>query len=131
VDYLVLEPEPYLVAQECTNCGARFFDHRDACARCFEADFRQVRVADTGRLVSFTIVYQTRPGVPSPFIGAIVDCDGTWVRANLRGIDPDPAAIELDMPLRLTTYALGMDAEGTEAVGFAYEPADDDEKGSR
>ena len=32
VDYLVLGDEPHLVANECTSCGARFFDRRNACA---------------------------------------------------------------------------------------------------
>ena len=32
VDYLVLGDDPHLVANECTACGARFFDRRNACA---------------------------------------------------------------------------------------------------
>ena len=28
------------------------------------------------------------------------------------------------MKVRLTTYAVGVDDEGTEAIAFAYEPAD-------
>ena len=32
VDYLVLDDgDPHLRAQECVNCGARFFDRRNAC----------------------------------------------------------------------------------------------------
>ena len=46
VDYLVLDgDEPHLVAQECTNCGARFFDRRNACANCFATDFKTVPLA--------------------------------------------------------------------------------------
>ena len=45
VDYLVLGDSPHLVAHECTNCGARFFDRRNACASCFASDFRDVEVA--------------------------------------------------------------------------------------
>src|SRR5437868_6718665 len=48
VDYLVLEPEPHLVAHECTACGARYFDRRNACAGCFGTDFRDADVATTG-----------------------------------------------------------------------------------
>ena len=32
VDYLVLGGDPHLVASECTEGGARFFDRRNACA---------------------------------------------------------------------------------------------------
>ena len=122
VDYLVLDPEPHLVAQECSECAARFFDRRDACAQCFGDDFRPVTISDTGTVVSFTIVSQARPGVSAPYVAAILDCGGTWVRANLR-VAPDPGAVSLGMQVQLTTYSLGMDAEGTEAVGFVFAPS--------
>ena len=35
VEYLVLGDSPHLEANECTSCGARFFDRRNACASCF------------------------------------------------------------------------------------------------
>ena len=41
VDYLVLGDEPHLVANECTACGARFFDRRNACAACGGTEFTQ------------------------------------------------------------------------------------------
>ncbi len=41
VDYLVLEPEPHLVANECTSCGARFFDRRNAGAPRFGVEKSQ------------------------------------------------------------------------------------------
>jgi uncharacterized OB-fold protein len=123
VDYLALDPEPHLVAQECTSCGARFFDHRDACASCFETQFRAVDIAPSGEVVSFTIVAYAPPGVEAPFAAAIVDCDGTWVRANLRDVEPDPAKISLGMKVALTTFSLGTDTAGTEAVGFGFAPA--------
>jgi uncharacterized OB-fold protein len=123
VNYLVLDPEPHLVAQECAGCGARFFDQRDACAQCFETDFQPATISDTGTVVSFTIVSHARPGVSAPYVAAIVDCAGTWVRANLR-VAPDPAAVSLDMPVQLITYSLGTDAENTEAIGFAYAPCE-------
>jgi uncharacterized OB-fold protein len=122
VDYLALDPEPHLVAQECTSCGARFFDHRDACASCFQADFRPADIATTGEVASFTIVAYAPPGVEAPFVAAIVDCDGTWVRANLRDVEPDPAKITLGMKVALTTYSLGTDTAGTEAIGFGFAP---------
>ena len=124
VDYLVLDPAPHLRAQECTRCGARFFDRRDGCASCFATEFRTVTIPDTGAVVSFTIVAHARPGVEAPYVAAIVDCDGTWVRANLREVDPDPAKVRLGMRVRLTTYSLGTDSAGTEAIGFGYRPAE-------
>lgn len=123
VDYLVLGDEPHLVAQECTSCGARFFDRRNACASCFTADFTTVDVATTGTLRSFTIVTFAAPGVPVPFVAGVVDCDGTSVRANVVNVDADPEHVKLGMALRLTTTSLGTDDDGVEAVGFGFEPA--------
>ena len=48
VDYLVLGDSPHLTANECTACGARFFDRRNACASCFATDFKKVQIATDG-----------------------------------------------------------------------------------
>jgi len=124
VDYLVLDDgEPHLVAQECASCGARFFDRRNACAKCFAADFSTVPIATEGQVRAFTIVAFAGPGIPTPFVACVVDCGGTQVRANLTNIDPDPGHVHSGMKVRLATYSLGHDSEGAEAIGFAFEPA--------
>ena len=123
VDYLVLGDTPHLVANECTSCGARFFDRRNACAACFATDFRKVEIATEGEVRAFTIVTFAAPGVPVPFVAAVVDCQGTSVRGNLLNVDPDPEHVKLGMKVRLATYSLGTDDNGVEAVGFGFEPA--------
>jgi uncharacterized OB-fold protein len=123
VDYLVLDDEPHLVARECEQCAARFFDRRNACAACGATAFRPVEVAREGVLRTFTIVSMAAPGVPVPFVAAVVDCGGTSVRANLVGVDPDPRHVRLGMKVRLTTVPLGRDSAGTTAVGYGFEPA--------
>ena len=123
VDYLRLEPEPHLVAQECTNCGARFFDRRNACARCGQTDFVTARVEDSGELRAFTIVHRAAPGIPVPFVSSIVRTDdGTWVRSNVVNCAPTPDAVKLGMRVQLTTYSIGADDDGTQAIAFGYEP---------
>jgi len=123
VDYLVLDGAPHLEAQECTACGARFFDRRNACASCSGTEFRTVEVATEGVLRAFTIVSLAAPGIPVPFVAGVVDCGGTSVRANVINVEPDPEHVTLGMKVRLATYSMGLDAEGTEAVGFGFEPA--------
>ncbi len=122
VDYLVLGDRPHLVAHECTSCGARFFDRRNACASCGRTEFHTVDVATEGEVRAFTIVAFAAPGIPTPFVAAMVDCGGTSVRANLVNVPPDPEHVSLGMPVRLTTVAVGTDDEGTEAIGFGFEP---------
>jgi uncharacterized OB-fold protein len=122
VDYLVLGDAPHLIAHECTNCGARFFDRRNACANCSGTDFTDVTIGTEGEVRAFTIVTFAAPGVPVPFVAAVVDCDGTSVRANLINVDADPEHVQLGMKVRLATYSLGTDDDGREAIGFGFEP---------
>jgi uncharacterized protein len=122
VDYLVLGDEPHLVANECTGCGARFFDRRNACASCSGTEFRRVDIPTEGVVRTFTIVTFAAPGIDVPFVAAVVDCDGTSVSANVINTPPDPEHISTGMKVRLATYSMGTDEEGTEAVGFGFEP---------
>ncbi|MEI2705883.1 MAG: OB-fold domain-containing protein [Ilumatobacteraceae bacterium] len=123
VEYLRLGDHPHLVANECTSCGARFFDRRNACAKCSGTEFREAPVATEGTLRSFSIVSFAAPGIPVPFVAGIVDAAGTSVRTNIVNVDPTPEHVTMGMKVRLATYSLGVDDHGTEAIGFGYEPA--------
>ena len=122
VDYLVLGDQPHLVAHECTHCGARFFDRRNACASCFADDFTMVDIATEGELRAFTIVSFAAPGVPVPFVAGVIDCDGTSVSANIINVEPDADHVSMGMRVRLATFVLGADDDGTEAIGFGFKP---------
>jgi uncharacterized OB-fold protein len=124
VEYLVLDDgEPHLVAQECTTCGARFFDRRNACASCFNDEFKSVKISTEGEVRAFTIVAFAAPGVEVPFVAAIVDCGGTSARGNVINTPPDPEHITLGMRVKLTTTSMGADSQGVEAINYAFEPA--------
>lgn len=122
VNYLVIGDEPRLVANECTSCGARFFDRRNACASCCGTDFTKVDVPSEGELRTFTIVSMAAPGIPVPFVAGVVDCRGTCVRANVVNVKPDADHVKIGMKLRLVTFPAGVDDGGLEAVGFGFEP---------
>lgn len=122
VDYLELGDNPHLVANECTSCGARYFDRRNACANCEATAFKKVAVPTTGEVRAFTIVSFAAPGIPVPYVAAVVDCEGTSVKANLINVTPDPEHVTLGMKVRLATEAIGADDNGTEAIGFGFEP---------
>ena len=79
-------------------------------------------MATEGELRSFTIVAFAAPGIDVPFVAGVVDCDGTSVRANVINCPPDPEHVTLGMKVRLTTLSMGTDANGTEAIGFGFEP---------
>jgi uncharacterized protein len=124
VDYLVLGDEPHLVARECLSCEARFFDRRNACAACGGLEFKSVDVSNDGELTAFTIVSFAAPGVPVPFVAGVIDCQGTSVRANVVNTPADPEHVRLGMKVRLTTFPIGTDGNGVEAVGFGFEPVE-------
>jgi len=122
VDYLELGEHPHLVARECTGCGARYFDRRNACASCFGTDFGSVAISTDGVLRAFTIVTFAAPGVDVPFVAGVIDCDGTSVRGNIVNCPPDPDHVHLGMAVRLTTWVVGTDSAGVEAVNYGFEP---------
>jgi uncharacterized OB-fold protein len=125
VDYLALDGQPRLVAQECTSCGARFFDRRSGCASCGSAgEFRSVDVPREGELRSFTIVHFAAEGVAVPFVAGVVDCGGTSVRGNVVNVPAEPGHVSLGMKVRLTTVPMGTDESGVEAIGYGFEPID-------
>lgn len=133
VDYLCLDgDEPHLVAQACAACGARYFDRRNACARCSGRSFAATPVDTAGRVRSFTIVHRAAPGVPAPYVSAVVDLDdGTSIKANVVDTDPDPDHVHLGMPVRLTTWVAGTDDDGNEAIAFGFAPNGDEAKEQR
>ena len=124
VGYLALDGEPHLVAHECQQCQALYFDRRNACARCSSLDFALRDLATTGVVRSFSIIHQAAPNVPVPYVSSVVDLDGGGsVKASILNIEPDPDHVKLGMKVRLTTFVAGTDDDGTEAVAFAFEPA--------
>jgi uncharacterized OB-fold protein len=124
VEYLELGDSPHLVAHQCDSCGAKFFDRRNACANCSSTAFTSVPVATTGEVRTYTIVSFAAPGIDVPFVAAVVDCDGTSVRGNVVNVPPDPDHVRTGMKVRLVTFPIGTDSEGTEAIGFGFEPID-------
>ena len=122
VEYLVLGDEPHLEANECTACGARFFDRRNACASCSGREFTKASIATEGEVRAFTIVTPFIPGM-SAYVPAVVDCAGTSVRGNLVNVEASPDNLELGMKVKLTTYSIGADSTGTEAINYGFEPA--------
>jgi hypothetical protein len=71
----------------------------------------------------FTIVHSTSAAVKTPDVLAIVCLDGGGVvNARLVDIEPDPAQLRAHLPVELTTWVVGTDADGTDAVTFGFQP---------
>ena len=94
---------PYLQGTRCGGCGHTFVGERSVCAKCYARDkMAAVHLAEKGKLYSFSIVHRSFPGVETPFIDVIIDlADGAHIKGILRGVEPDPAKVVFDMPVKI------------------------------
>ncbi len=131
VDYLCFTSagDPYLEGHRCANCGATFLGARTVCSKCFARDaMGKVQLAERGKLYSYSIVYRSFPGVKVPYVSAVVDLDdGVAIKGNLIGVDPDPAKLSFDMPVKVVyKEALGRkDKEGNSYLSYFFEPVNE------
>jgi uncharacterized OB-fold protein len=118
--------KPYLVGMKCKSCGAAYLGDRIACGKCLAVgDFEEIRFSDRGTLHSFTIVFQTFPGVEVPFIAAVISLpEGTACRCNLGGVEPDgeKVAALLGYELEMYTEKVRTDKEGNDVIAFKFRP---------
>jgi len=118
--------EFYLSGLQCKNCKSIFIGERSSCGKCFLNNaLMEIKLGNTGRLYSYSIVHRSFPGVDVPYISAIVDLDGGGtIKGNLVGIEPHPDKIEFDMQLKVIFKdALGRkDKEGNSYVSYFFEP---------
>jgi uncharacterized OB-fold protein len=105
---------PYLEGLKCTACGEVLaVGGRRACPKCAAAGtLIPIRLAERGRLYTYTVVHRSMPGVATPFVAALVDLDGGGaIKGTLIGLDS--AAIQFDMPLQVQFETLIAAGENT------------------
>jgi uncharacterized OB-fold protein len=108
---------------------------RRNCARCTAIDqMEEIRLSDRGEVYVWTIVHQSAPGIPVPYVAAIVDLpEGVSLRANLEGVEPDPAKLKFGMPVEMYTEpAMNLrpdgsltpriDREGNTIIAYKFRP---------
>ena len=128
VDYLKLPEngDPFLEGHKCSKCDAMFLGERKVCSSCFSRDsLEAVKLNNTGKLYSYSIVCRSFPGIDVPYISAIVDLDGGGtVKGNLIDVEPDPEKIKFDMPVEIIfDDALGRkDVDGNSYISYFFKP---------
>lgn len=117
---------PYLEGHQCKHCGAIYLKARETCGSCgTHGQISALKLANSGKLYSYSIVHRSFPGVQTPFVSAIVDLDGGGtLKGNLIGIDPSPENIELNMPVEVVfDDALGrQDKKGNSYISYFFKP---------
>jgi uncharacterized protein len=116
---------PYLAGAKCTKCGEVAVGTREVCGRCgARGAMEQIKLGTTGTLYNFTVVHRNFPGVPVPFVSAIVDVDGGGtLKGNLMGVEPDPAKIAFDMAVNIVIKPVPQkDKDGNSHLAYFFEP---------
>ena len=125
VPFLALGDHPHLLGLRCRSCGATYLKSgRVACSKCgTAASFEDVALSDRGKLWVYSIVHQSAPGIPVPYVAAIVDLpEKVSVRCTLIDVPPDPAKLPFGMPVRMITKKVRTDKEGRDVIAFFYTP---------
>ena len=128
VEYLKLPEggEPFLEGHKCSECGSIFLGERNVCSNCFARDSMQsIKLNNTGKLYSYSIVFRSFPGIEVPYISAIVDLDGGGtVKGNLIDCESDPDKINFDMSIEVIfDDALGRkDKDGKSYISYFFKP---------
>ena len=115
---------PCLQGVKCAACGETLaIEVRRACPKCAAVNMLEpVRLAERGKLYSYTVVFRSFPGVKTPFVAAVVDLDGGGsIKGNLVGVEVD--AIGFDMPLRVAFESLAAPGDSNEChVRHIFQP---------
>jgi uncharacterized OB-fold protein len=117
--------KPHLVGKKCGHCGAVYLGNRVACSRCYATGpFNEVRLGDRGTLWVYSIVHQSAPGIPTPYVAAIIDLpEGASVRCTLVDVEPNPESIQFGMPVEMLTKKVREDKDGNDVIAFFFRPA--------
>ena len=130
VPYLILpekpQEKPYLVGSRCKVCDARYVGVRNMCSRCSAVDqMEEIRLSDQGEVYIWTIVHQSAPGIPVPYVAAIVDLpEGVSVRANIEGIEPKPENVKFGMEVQMYVEKVREDLEGNDIIAYKFKPVE-------
>ncbi|MBI4337719.1 MAG: OB-fold domain-containing protein [Chloroflexi bacterium] len=118
--------KPSLMGSRCGQCRQAFVGKRVACPKCGSLEAPgEIRLSDQGKIWTFTVVYQSRPGVPTPYVAAIVDLpEGCSVKATIEGLDPSkPGPDWFDKKVVMFTEKAFTDKEGNDVVTYKFRVA--------
>ena len=117
--------EPYLFGSRCTECQAVYLGGRSVCSNCMARDkMEELQLSNEGELYVYSIVHRSFPGIPTPYVSAVVDLDGGGtVKGNLINVEPDPDKIQMGMRVEVVyDKAPIQDKEGNEYMIYAFQP---------
>jgi uncharacterized OB-fold protein len=127
VPYIVIDDsgDHYLVGSRCGHCDATLLGERMACAACGKGDLiSRIRLADTGRVRTCSVVSRSYPGIAVPFVAAVVQIDGGGVvRGTLRDATTEGPGPKIGTPVRIYIEDTGQrDPAGRPFYSHVFRP---------
>jgi len=111
----------HLVGGHCPGCGAFYFPARSVCSRCLRGDLERVPLCSSGTLYTYTVIHQSLPQFPTPYVLGYVDLDDN-VRVAGQLVDVDVDTLELGM--RVSTLVEPREnPDGEQVLWFRFGPA--------
>ena len=114
--------DAWVLGYRCSACGTAAEVPTIACRRCHaRGTMEEFRAGDSGKLLTWSIVHRSYPGVPVPFVSAVVRLDdGISIKGNLDGVAHDD--LSAGMPVRLVMDDAGgaKDKEGNDYVAYHF-----------
>ena len=111
-------------AAKCTQCGKVFFPPRLVCNGCRGRSFEDVKLAQSGKVETFTVIRVAPSGFgkQAPYaVGIIKLDDGVKVTAQI--VDCDPETIAIGDPVKLEFRRLQEDgSSGILCYGYKFVP---------
>jgi uncharacterized OB-fold protein len=117
--------DAWVRAFRCTACGTAAEVPTIACRKCHaRGTMEEFRAGESGKLVTWSIVHRSFPGIEVPFVSAIVRLDdGISIKGNLKGVADED--LRAGMPVRLVMDNAGgaKDKDGNEYVAYHFTAA--------
>ncbi len=85
-----------LIGSECKKCGKRYYPPRKVCLNCKSTDLVEVKLPETGKVVTYTTIWVSPRGFEKyiPYIIAIIELDdGTRLISQLTDVKPEDVKI--------------------------------------
>lgn len=119
-------PQRYrLEAAKCKGCGHISFPPREICAECGKQGFEKKVLADTGKLLTYTIIRVAPEGFEdqAPYAVGIVELDD-GVHLTAQVVDCDFAKLKVGLRVRIEFRKVSQEGEkGPIHYGYKFVPA--------
>jgi uncharacterized OB-fold protein len=117
------EKGPYLIGGKCTSCQAVFFPKQSICPRCTGKGIEETPLSRTGKLYTYTEVYQKPPDYEGPIpylIGRVLLPEGVFVLTQLKARKED---LKINADMKLVVESIYSNESGKETIGYKFVPA--------